>query len=266
MLFRYIFILGLSFICLLNLSLLQIIKTQSQTLDSSFQGNRTEIPATFYVIQNPQTGKLEIKNMTLNDSSNLDKNKLSADLENFASSCDDVLNNQNLFKTNYVVIGKVDNSTYITSTNSSIISMHIHDIKNSDSDKILLNFGNRFVMDPILPNVSCEYANYSLNSTNQTESMNNTSFLSTRCSDQFQDTIYILTGKFNNKFDLNFTSSNNQSPNIKLGFEKETGSNEISGYISNVISDQGGSVISDRGDFTISSVSITCSLHPIDIL
>ena len=264
--FRYIFILEFSFICLLSLCLIQMIYTQSQTLESSLQGNRTEIPATFYVIPNPQTGKLEIKNMTLNDNSNLDKSKLSSDLENFASPCDDVLNNQNLFKTNYVVIGKVDNSTYITSNSSSIISIHLHDIKNSDSDKILLNFGNRFVMDPILPNVSCDYASNSLNSTNQIESVNNTSFLSTRCSHQFQDTIYILTGKFNNKFDLNFTSSNNQSLNIKLGFEKEIGSNIISGYISNVISDRGGSINSDRGDFTISSVSITCSLHPIDIL
>ena len=110
------------------------------------------------------------------------------------------------------------------------------------------------------------YASISLNSTNQSKSMNNTSFLSTRCSDQFQDTIYILSGKFNKKFDLNFTSSNNQSLNIKLGFEKEIGSNIISGYLSNVISDRGGSIISDRGDFTISSVSITCSLHPIDLL
>jgi hypothetical protein len=243
---------------------MEMINVQSQTLNTSIQDNRTEFPATFYVIKNPETGKLEIKNWTINDeNTNLDKNaqfnenKLSSDLVNFASSCDDVLDNRNLIKTKYVVIGKIEKSTYITSdNNSSIISIHLHDIKNSDSDKILLNYGNRSVLDPILVNVSCEYANNSLSTNDQIESIvNNTSFLSTRCSNQFHDTIYTLIGQFNNKFDLNITTSNNQSPNLKIGLEKETGSNEISGYIRNVNN-------SEQGDFTIRSVSLSCSLHP----
>ena len=151
------------------------------------------------------------------------------------------------------------NTTSIASDkNTSPLSVELHDIKNSGSDKIFLKLRNGVQIEPKIVNLICEYGKSTLNNTGKFDSKGKfISFLSTRCSDKFQDTIYKLNGELMNKLNINFSSPDNTNPNIKIALKNEIGLNKISGYLSKYVSG------ADRGNFTINSVNITCSLQPL---
>lgn len=275
---RYISIVVLSLCCLMFFSLTSLIHAQPNLVnDSSQMNNLKEIPATLYVAKNPETNKLEYKGYTLNQSITADSNKENTldtdyltdpdylrDFKKFSVPCNDIVNNQPLVRTNYIIIGIISNPVYLeSSTDSNPLSIEIHDVSDPETpDTILLDIDKRYEIEPVSSNVICQYddKNYIEPMKNKTK---NTSFFSSRCPNSFHDTIHDLKGGFTNQFKINFTSYDNEKPNIKIALKKELGSDVISGYMSKYSEDGVISLNSERGNFDINSTSIACSFFPL---
>jgi hypothetical protein len=275
---RYIGLLGSFFISLLTLSLTQSIEAQVQSFVTPpnnaplNNGSLMEFPVTIFGSQNPETGVIQIRNWTINDQDNSNnefkniatEDTLPQDLKQLASNCNAILNNGELITTNYIIIGKIGNSSILSNMELSPVRLDLHDITNSDSDKILLQSQNGFIIEPQIVNVVCQYGDSLLNNTGNLQSKGKfISLFSEHCPNQFKDTIYRLDGQFNHKFNLNFTSLNDTTPNIKIALQKETKSNKVNGYISNYRIGDETAFSTLQGNFTFNSISISCSLQPL---
>lgn len=275
---RYTSIVVLSLCCLVFFSLTSLIHAQTNLVnDSSQLDNLKEIPATLYVAKNPETNKLEYKGYTLNQSITPDSNKENTidtdyltdpdylrDFKKFSVPCNDIVNNQPLVRTNYIIIGIISNPVYLeSSTDSNPLSIEIHDVSDPETpDTILLDIDKRYEIEPVSSNVICQYddKNYIEPMKNKTK---NISFFSSHCPNSFHDTIHNLKGGFTNQFKINFTSYDSEKPNIKIALKKELGSDVISGYMGKYSEDGVISLNSERGNFDINSTSIACSFFPL---
>lgn len=269
---RCIWILGFLFISLLSLSLAQSIEAQVQPNTngaSSINSNLVELPITIYGLKNPKTGEIDIKNWTINEEAankytNMENEETSPqDLKQLGSNCNAILNYGELISTYYIIIGKINNSSIVSDTDFSPLRLDLHEIKNADFDKILLQSKKGFMIEPQIVNIVCKYGDSLLNNTNiPTSSTKFVSLFSESCPQQFEDTIYHLNGQFNNKFNLNFTL-NNSSPNIKIAFQTDIMSEKVKGYISNYRIGAQNAFSPIQGNFTLNSISLSCSLQPL---
>lgn len=263
-------ILGFLFISLLSIYLAHSIEAQVQpntNSDSSINNNLVELPITIYGSKNPITGGIDIKNWTINEppntNTNIENEETSPqDLKQLDSSCNAILNNGKLISTYYIIIGKMSNSSIVSNTDFSPLRLDLHELKNADYDKILLQSKRGFMIEPQIVNVICKYSESLLNSTTTpTSSTKFISLFSESCPNQFEDTIYHLNGQFNHKFNINFTSLDNTSPNVKIAFQTDVSSKKVEGYISNYRIGEQNAFSSIRGNFTINSISLSCSLQ-----
>ena len=241
---------------------------------NSNTGQKIEFPATLLGVKNPETGQIEIKDFEIVNLDNMSKtNDLTSlsspsgttdtekvDFSNLQLPCMDPSDQElsNPISSTYIILGKSQIPVNVTSQQRlAPISMEINDLHHqTKNDKFKLTIGTqRYKIEPLSINLICDYNNDKL--FNKSIAKNQTyqhdqSVLNSSCK-SFMNTYYKLDGSFENINNLITTS---EKPHLKILFKKDFLSNKINGYISDE------SV--GLGNFTVDSISLSCSIAPFD--